>query len=244
MVTILNFILSLYCWTVISVFTVILGILAVAVSFFSENISNKIAKLWGILILKACRIKVNITGAENLSPEKSYIITSNHQSYFDIFILLAYLNVNFKFIAKKSLFGIPFLGQSMKRLGYIPIDRENLRNALKSVKKSTELLKNKTSILIFPEGTRSLDGELLSFKKGGLNMFLKQGNVTILPVAIKGTADILMKNSFVIHSGKTVELKILKPIAPENSKSEEKDKRYYEMLIETVEELTGEAITN
>ncbi|MHB8232531.1 MAG: lysophospholipid acyltransferase family protein [bacterium] len=244
MVTILNFILSLYCWTVISVFTVILGILAVAASFFSENISNKIAKLWSILILKACRIKVNITGAENLSPEKSYIITSNHQSYFDIFILLAYLNVNFKFIAKKSLFGIPFLGQSMKRLGYISIDRENLRNALKSVKKSTELLKNKTSILIFPEGTRSLGGELLSFKKGALNMFLKQGNVTILPVAIKGTADILMKNSFVIHSGKTVELKILKPIAPENSKREEKDKRYYEMLIETVEKLTGEAITN
>jgi 1-acyl-sn-glycerol-3-phosphate acyltransferase len=100
----------------------------------------------------------------------------------------------------------------MKRLGYIPIDRENLRSALKSVKKSTEMLKNKTSILIFPEGTRSPDGKLSSFKKGGLNMFLKQGNMTVLPVVIKGTINILRKNSLAVHPGQTVELHILKPI--------------------------------
>ncbi len=210
--TAVNFLLSLYCWTAIAVLTIILGILAVITSFFSENTSQSIAKLWGVLILKACRIKVDITGAENLSPEKSYIITSNHQSYFDIFVLLAYLNIKFRFIAKKSLFNIPFLGWSMKSLGYIPIDRENLRSALKSVKKSTELLKNKTSILIFPEGTRSSDGNLSSFKKGGLNMFLKQGDMTVLPVVIKGSVNILRKNSLSIHPGQKVELHILKPL--------------------------------
>jgi 1-acyl-sn-glycerol-3-phosphate acyltransferase len=210
---IIIFFSSLYSWTVIAAFTIILGILAVITSFFSANVSQKIARLWGVLILKACRIKVDITGSGNLSPENSYIITSNHQSYFDIFILLACLDINFRFIAKKSLFKIPFLGQSMKRLGYIPIDRENLRNALKSVKKSTELLKNKTSILIFPEGTRSLDGSLSSFKKGGLNMFLKQGGMTVLPVVIKGTINILRKNSLTIHPGKTVELHVLQPVS-------------------------------
>ena len=210
--TTVNFLLSLYCWTVISALTVILGILAVITSFFSANTSQSIAKLWGVLILKACRVKVDITGSENLSPENSYIITSNHQSYFDIFVLLARLDTGFRFIAKKSLFNIPFLGRSMKRLGYIPIDRENLRSALKSVKKSTEMLKNKTSILIFPEGTRSPDGKLSSFKKGGLNMFLKQGNMTVLPVVIKGTINILRKNSLAVHPGQTVELHILKPI--------------------------------
>ena len=207
-----DFLLSLYCWTVISVLTVILGILAVIFSFFSVDTSQSIAKLWGKVILKACMIKVNVAGAENISPQKSYIITSNHQSYFDIFVLLASLDLNFKFIAKASLFKIPFLGRSMKRLGYIPIDRENLRSALKSVKKSTELIKNKTSILIFPEGTRSLDGKLLSFKKGGLNMLLKQGGITVLPVAIKGTVNILRKNSLAVHPGQKVELHILKPI--------------------------------
>ena len=210
----LDFFLSLYCWTVISIFTVIFGIFSVIVSFFSENVSHKIAKLWGSLILKFCIVKVNLKNLKNISVNNktSYIITSNHQSYFDIFILLAYLNVNFRFIAKKSLFKIPFLGQSMKRLGYIPIDRENLRSALKSAKMVVELLKNKkTSILIFPEGTRSLDGKLSSFKKGGLSMFLKQGDMILLPVVIKGSIDILKKNSLVVHPGKTVELHILEP---------------------------------
>ena len=245
LVLVSNFFLSLYCWTVISFSTVILGILAVITSFFGEKIPHNIAKLWGKVILKACMIKVNVAGAENISPQKSYIITSNHQSYFDIFVLLASLDLNFKFIAKASLFKIPFLGRSMKRLGYIPIDRENLRNAFKSVRKSAELIKNKTSILIFPEGTRSLDGKLLSFKKGGLNMFLKQDNIAVLPVAIKGTVNILRKNSLTIHTGKTVELKILKPLAPAiESNKKEKDKKYCEMLIEKAENLTREAIAS
>ena len=209
---VLNFFLSLYCWIIISVFTVTLGILAVITSFFSANISQKIARLWGKVILKLLGIKVSVDGLENLDPSKSFLITSNHQSYFDIFVLLACLDTNFSFIAKKSLFNIPFLGWSMKRLGYIPIDRENLRNALKSVKKSTELLKNKTSIFIFPEGTRSPDGKLLSFKKGGLNMFIKQGSMAVLPVVIKGTINILNKNSLTIHPGKTVELHVLQPV--------------------------------
>ena len=232
-----RFFLSLYCWTVIAVLTVVLGIFTVLSSFISPAVSLNIAKVWGRLILKICGIKVRVIinpatsnfkknsgisktlgvkGAQGAGvyPEnsKSYIITSNHQSYFDIFVLLACLSIDFRFVAKKSLFKIPFLGQSMKRLGYIPIDRENLRSALKSVKAGAELLKNKTSVLIFPEGTRSLDGKLLSFKKGGLNMFLKQDNISVLPVAIKGTVNILRKNSLTIHPGKTVELHILQPI--------------------------------
>ncbi|MCL4533364.1 MAG: 1-acyl-sn-glycerol-3-phosphate acyltransferase [Deltaproteobacteria bacterium] len=204
---------SIKSWVIIIFATIFFAIAAIIISLFGNaEKAQKVARLWGKTIIRLLGINVIASGAENISPENSYIITSNHQSYFDIFVLLVCLNLNFKFIAKASLFKIPFLGWSMKRLGYIPIDRENLRSALKSVKKSTELLKNKTSILIFPEGTRSLDGELLSFKKGGLNMFLKQGNLTVLPVAIKGTVNILRKNSLTIHPGKTVELHILQPI--------------------------------
>jgi 1-acyl-sn-glycerol-3-phosphate acyltransferase len=213
----LNFILSLYCWTVISVFTVILGILAVAASFFSENISGKIAKLWGILILKACRIKVNITGAENADHSKSYLIVSNHQSYFDIFVLLACLDLNFKFIAKASLFKIPFLGWSMKRLGYIPIDRKNLKSALKTIHGVNSKLKtNKSSsVLIFPEGTRSGDGKLSSFKKGGLNKMLANSD-NILPVAISGTYKVLKKGSIAIYPKNDIKLTVLKSITVNN----------------------------
>lgn len=216
------------------------GIFAVAAPVFSKNISQRIAKLWGVLILRACRIKVNITGSENLSTEDFYIITSNHQSYFDIFILLAGLNINFKFLAKKSLFNIPFLGQSMKKLGYIPIDRENLKNALAGIKQSKNLLEKSTSILIFPEGTRSPDGELLSFKRGGLNLLLRQKNITILPLVIKDSVKILKKNSMIIHMGKTVELNILKPLPVENNKF---DKKKYEILIESIENVTREVLS-
>ena len=233
-----DFLSNLYCWIIISVFTVILGILAVITSFFSANVSQKIARLWGKVILKLLGIKVSVDGLENLDPSKSFLITSNHQSYFDIFILLAYLNLNFRFIAKRSLFKIPFLGQSMKRLGYIPIDRKDLRNALKSVKAGAEALKNKTSILIFPEGTRSSDGKLSSFKKGGLNMFLKQGGMTVLPVVIKGTINILRKNSLTIHPGKTVELHILKPL---DAAAEKGDSN---IIIEKIENETRAILEN
>lgn len=211
-----RFFLSIYCWIAISVLTIIFGVFAVISSFFAPDISHRTARLWGWFILGLCGIKVKIFGAENIRPdgaERSYIITSNHQSYFDIFVLLSNLGVNFRFIAKESLFSIPFLGSAMKRLGYIPIDRKNMRKALKSLKKSTSLLKNKSSILIFPEGQRSCDGKLLGFKKGGLGMLLKEENTLVLPVAIKGTIDILRKSSFSIHPGKTVELHILKPIS-------------------------------
>ncbi|MHB1661440.1 MAG: lysophospholipid acyltransferase family protein [bacterium] len=217
MVTILNFFLSLYCWTVISVFTVILGMLAAIISFFSENISGKIAKLWGILILKACRIKVNITGSENIDRSKSYLIISNHQSYFDIFVLLACLDLNFKFIAKASLFKIPFLGWSMKRLGYIPIDRKNLKSALKTIHGVNSKLKtNKSwSVLIFPEGTRSSDGKLSSFKKGGLNKLIANSD-NILPVAISGTYKVLKKGSIAIYPKNDIKLTVLKSITVNN----------------------------
>ena len=153
----MNFFISLYCWTVIALLTALLGVFAVLSSFLNSDISHKTAKLWGLLIIKLCGIKVNLIKYDDTlnlkkSCNVSYIITSNHQSYFDIFVLLAYLDLDFRFIAKKSLFKIPFLGQSMKRLGYIPIDRKDLRSALKSVKAGAEALKNKTSILIFPKG--------------------------------------------------------------------------------------------
>lgn len=209
---IFDFLLSLYCWTVIIVFTVCFGVFAIAASFISPAISNKTAKLWGTFILKLCGINVKVYGEENLSTKNSYIITSNHQSYFDIFTLLAFLKPDFRFIAKKSLFEIPFLGWSMTRLGYVPIDRKNIRSALKSVKKAVELTKNNTSILIFPEGSRSSDGSLQDFKKGGLNMLTREENIYVLPVVVKGTVEILRKGGFSIRPFRKVELHILKPM--------------------------------
>ena len=239
---ILDILISIKSWCIIILATIFFAPAAILISFLGNmERTQEIARLWGKTIVKFLGINISLNGLENIGDSKSYLIVSNHQSYFDIFVLLASLDLNFKFIAKASLFKIPFLGRSMKRLGYIPIDRENLRSALKSVKKSTDMLKNKTSILIFPEGTRSLDGKLLSFKKGGLNMFLKQGNITVLPVAIKGTVNILRKNSLAVHPGQKVELYILRPIeVTERNKGLASGKE--DGLIKTIEEEISTAL--
>ncbi len=210
-----NIVVSLKSWAIIAVCVIFFGVAAIFISFFgNDGNTQKVARLWGKTIIKLLGIKVSVDGIENLDPSKSYLIISNHQSYFDIFVLLAYVNLNFKFIAKASLFKIPFLGWSMKRLGYIPIDRKNLKNAIKTVRNAKSMLETDKcrSILMFPEGTRSADGKLASFKRGGLNKMAANSD-NILPVAISGTYNILKKGSVMIYPKNPVRLTILNQIS-------------------------------
>jgi 1-acyl-sn-glycerol-3-phosphate acyltransferase len=209
---------SIKSWAIIIIATVLFAPAAIFVSLFGgAEKAQKVARLWGKTIIKFLGIDVSVSGAENVGLSKSYLIVSNHQSYFDIFVLLACLNLNFKFIAKASLFKIPFLGWSMKRLGYIPIDRKNLKSALKTIQnvKSTLKTDKNWSILIFPEGTRTTDGKLSNFKKGGLNKMIANSD-NILPVAISGTYNILKKGSIAIYPKNPIKLTILEPINPKN----------------------------
>jgi 1-acyl-sn-glycerol-3-phosphate acyltransferase len=220
---------TFFYWFIIIINTIFFGTAAVVISFFdlSGKKTQNVARLWAKTILYLLNINVVTDGLSNIDSKSSYLIVSNHQSYFDIFILLSSLNLDFKFVAKSSLFSIPFLGWSMKRLGYISVDRKNLKKTL-SVFNQTNLgnkapenvsdseQKNKkkdvVSILIFPEGTRSDNGKLKDFKTAGLKRFIEILNLPILPVAISGTFGILKKNSLKIYGGKTVQLKILKPV--------------------------------
>lgn len=217
---ILDVLISIKSWCIIILATIFFAAAAILISFFGNaERTQKIARLWGKTIVKFLGINISVSGSENIDELKSYLIVSNHQSYFDIFILLACLNLNFKFIAKASLFKIPFLGWSMKRLGYIPIDRKNLKSALKTIYSVNSKLKmNKSwSVLIFPEGTRSNDGKLSDFKKGGLNKMLANSD-NILPVAISGTHNVLKKGSVTIYPKNNIKLTILNSIAVNNEK--------------------------
>ncbi|MCL4542548.1 MAG: 1-acyl-sn-glycerol-3-phosphate acyltransferase [Deltaproteobacteria bacterium] len=231
---------SIMSWFIIIFLTVIFAIIAVFVSF-ADNAGNtqKIAKLWGQTIIRLLNINVSVSGLENIDPSKSYLIVSNHQSYFDIFILLAFINLNFKFIAKASLFKIPFLGWSMKRLGYIPINKKSLKSALKTVKNVKSILKTSKdwSILIFPEGTRTKNGKLSNFKKGGLNKMIMNSDY-ILPVAINGTYNILKKGSIMIHPKNPVKLIILNQMNMSDTQKMKSDGTF----IRNIEKRIGEAI--
>ena len=188
------------------------SVLALGISFFDptgENI-HRLARFWGRLHLKICGINVVVRGLENLD-NPPYVIMCNHQSALDIYALLGSLPVFFKWIAKRQLFKIPFFGWAITKAGYISIDRENPREALKSIEEASRKIRAGMNILIFPEGTRSPDGVLLPFKKGGFTLALR-AMVPIVPIGVYGTSMLQPKGSFIPKSKGTIYINIGSPI--------------------------------
>ena len=166
------------------------------------------ARLWARGILRVSGVRVRI-GGEALGTGP-YVLASNHQSFFDIFALLAALPLSFRFIAKDSLFRAPFLGWHLKRAGHISLDRSNPRSAYRSLEEAARRIASGTSVLIFPEGSRSSDGKILEFKRGSMRLAEAAG-VPVVPVAIFGTAGVLPRGSVWIHPG-GVDIAVGKPL--------------------------------
>lgn len=192
--------------------TTILGILAVITIAVTRQskLAHYYGKLWSWLILTASGVKVKVHGRENLNPDKAYIFAANHASQFDIFALYVSIPIEFKWLAKIELFKIPILGHAMNAIGYIPIDRTNRKAAFESIDHAAEEVSNGKSIIIFPEGTRSTDGILQEFKKGGFILAIKSQQ-PIVPISIEGSHKILRKNDWKIHPG-TIVVRFGKPI--------------------------------
>ena len=168
---------------------------------------------WAKGILAVCGIRVSASGKRNADRGVPRIYMCNHQSYFDILALLAHLPVDFKFIMKQELMQIPLLGPTMRRAGYIGIERSDPRKAIKSLQQAAARIRAGASVLIFPEGTRSVDGRLLPFKKGGFNLALK-ARCDIVPVTIVGSHRIVPKGSLKINRG-SFRMRIGQPVAVE-----------------------------
>ena len=143
------------------------------------------ARLWARLSLLLAGARVTLVGTEHL-PAGPAIFMSNHQSNFDILTLLAVMPCQIYWIAKKELFDIPVFGASMRRGGYIPLDRSDGRRALKSMDNAAAIIRSGKSVVMFPEGTRSRDFRMLPFKRGGFMLALKAG-VPVVPVTINGS---------------------------------------------------------
>ncbi len=168
--------------------TAVFSIIAIIVSFFSRtgNSVHIIARIWSKSILFVSGIKGEVQGLANIDPSRSYIYMSNHRSNFDIPVLLGCLPIQFRWLAKAELFKIPIFGRAMLGAGYVRIDRSNRESAFKSIDEVAAKMKNGVSVMIFPEGTRSEDGNLRPFKKGGFIMAVDSG-VPIVPVILQGT---------------------------------------------------------
>lgn len=166
--------------------------------------------LWARLNSYLTPIFVKVVGRENIDKGQSYVIVVNHQSNYDIFVLYGWLGVDFKWIMKQELRKVPVLGIGAEKLGHIIIDRSNSQAAIASINETREKIANGTSALFFPEGTRSRNGKLGTFKKGAFKMAIDIG-LPILPITIIGTRDILPPKTMNLLPG-TAKMIIHKPI--------------------------------
>jgi 1-acyl-sn-glycerol-3-phosphate acyltransferase len=176
----------------------------------SENRVHKIARLWARILLLMSNTKVEVIGSENILHGKPQIFMANHQSDFDIHISLANIPGQFRWIVKKELFHIPVFGAAMRAAGYIEIDRYDHTKAMQGLDEAESLIREGKSIMSFPEGTRSQNGAIQTFKQGIFYLAIKSG-IPVVPVSIIGSGEIMPKRSLKVTPGK-VKLIIDKPI--------------------------------
>ena len=174
---------------------------------------HRIAAVWARTLLWAAGISVSVEGGEHIAAPP-YLFMSNHQSALDISVLLSHLPVPFKFVAKRELFRIPIFGRAIKKAGYINIDRDNPREALKAIEEAVARIRGGTSVLIFPEGTRSTDGNLLPFMKGAFSLATRAG-VPVVPLAVIGTNALQPPGCAVAARKGRVTVRVGKPIPME-----------------------------
>jgi 1-acyl-sn-glycerol-3-phosphate acyltransferase len=207
---------TIFVWSCIVIATLVLGFFAFITYFFDRKgrVVHRYARLWGKTALLANRVKVKIEGMEHLNGKGPYIFMSNHQGSYDIFALLGHLPYQFKWLAKKELFSIPFFGWTMAAAGYIRIDREGTRETVEAMNDAAQKIRDGMSVVIFPEGSRSPDGSIQPFKKGGFTLAIKSG-VPIVPIAISGSRDIMPKDKLTAASGE-IRIRMDHPIKTEN----------------------------
>ncbi len=161
-----------------------------------------LVRCWSWLVLLSSGVRLSVERAAPLARQQAYVFLSNHQSLFDIPVLLATLPVPARFLAKRELFRIPLFGWGLRVGGFIPVER-GARSAGESFRAASERLSHGGSVLLFPEETRSTDGRLLPFKRGGF-LLAQKAELPMVPVGIRGSLGVRPRSSFRIHPGQVV----------------------------------------
>ena len=202
----------------IYLYTIFMGTLSLLCSLFDRDgtVQHWFASTWSWMILKTIFSPVEVVGRENI-PAEPAVYAANHSSALDIPLVYTNLPMQFRIMAKIELFRYPFMGWHLTRSGQIPIDEKELN--LAGVKKAIKTLKSGMSLMVFPEGGRTPDGQIKKFQAGAFYMAIKAG-VPIVPMAIVGGYELLKMNTFVFHPGK-LQLIIGKPISTEGYSTRE-----------------------
>jgi 1-acyl-sn-glycerol-3-phosphate acyltransferase len=183
-------------------YTAVCGTFSVCGSFFDAHgrWQHGCARVWSWLILKTSGIRLHLEGLENVDPDRTVIFCSNHPSAMDIPILFVSLPVQFRFLAKRSLFHVPFLGWHLRRSGHIPVERGRPHEALKGFDQAAKRIKEGRPVIVFPEGSRSRTDQMLPFKSGTFYLAILAG-VPVVPITLAGSREVLKPDSYHIRPG-------------------------------------------
>ncbi|MBI4358874.1 MAG: 1-acyl-sn-glycerol-3-phosphate acyltransferase [Candidatus Omnitrophica bacterium] len=210
---------SAISWFLVGMVTLILffPVLALFLALLPFDRTRKnmhpLVSFWAKSILTVCPLmRVHLEGADQLRRNQAYVLVANHQSVADILAVLHLIHP-FKFIAKQELFWIPIMGWALFLAGYIPLVRGDQKSGKKTIEKAEAYLIGGVSVLFFPEGTRSRDGEIHDFKVGAFKSASEIG-VPVVPIVIYGTRDLIPKGSRLLGRNIDVTVKVLKPRAP------------------------------
>jgi len=214
--------LTVWFYFVLVISAIIASTMVIVVTALNpkSELPLRITHYWGLILLHCAGVDLKVEGLENLDLNRPYVYAANHQSAFDIFAMLAALP-KVKFLAKKELFSIPLFGPALARAGSLPVDRRNRQAAMKSIEQAAQAVRQGSSIVIFPEGTRSTTKELLPFKKGGFVLAIKSGQ-PIVPVSLSGTGAVLPRGLGRIQSC-PIKVVFGQPIATDTFKNVNKD---------------------
>ncbi|MFT3696148.1 MAG: lysophospholipid acyltransferase family protein [Kofleriaceae bacterium] len=196
---------------------------------------DEATRWFGRRVVEILDVDLHSTGADNVPTSRAYVYMSNHQSHLDIPMLYATLpSPTIRMLAKKELFEIPVWGKGLRAAEFIEVDRANHARAVQSIDKAADLIKGGVSVWLAAEGTRSLDGRIGPLKKGGFHLAMDT-QTPIVPVAVKGTIDILKRGTKVMQKGKRVDVTIGKPIPVDGRSMDELMTAVRSFLISNVE---------
>ena len=230
----LNYVHSIIAIPLIYLYTIVMGRLSLLLSLYDPEGQRQhwCARLWCRMIARTAGARVRVHGAQHIQPGTSYVFLSTHQSYMDIPAMLGYLPAQLRIAAKKVLFRIPFMGWHLTRAGHIPIDRSSTQNAVSSMQKAAGYLRRGICAFVFPEGTRSRDGYLHRFKKGGFKLAIQSG-APIIPITIIGSRQVLPPDEIIFRPG-PIDMYVDAPIQTKGLTDED-----LETLMENVYNIMG-----
>lgn len=187
------------------------GVGVIIIFILNDRVANRTTGVWWARFNSFITpMLVSVLGREHIKKKQSYIVVSNHQSHYDIFVLYGWLGIDLKWVIKKELRRVPVFGYAAEKGGNVLIDRSNPKEAYADLERARSRITGGTSLIILPEGTRSRDGSLGEFKKGAFQIALDLG-LPILPVSITGTRRILPPGTFDLFPGRAV-MRIHEPV--------------------------------